>query len=62
MPEFWMCLMLYIAKATVQITEQLSRKRGIQNTAKHLRWSVLQKECMSPGAQPEIFPGRRGFM
>ena len=26
------------------ITEQLSRHRRIQNTVKHLRWSVLQKE------------------
>ena len=31
-------------KITVQITEQLSRKKRIQNTVKHLRWSVLQKE------------------
>ena len=29
---------------TVQITEQLSRQSCIQNTVKHLRWSVLQKE------------------
>ena len=31
-------------KVTVQITEQLSRPRHIQNTVKHLRWSDLQEE------------------
>ena len=31
----------------------------MQNTVKHLRWSVLQKEqCLRAGAQPEIFQGR----
>ena len=46
MPElFLMCLMQYIAfKVTVQFAEQLPRQRHIQNTVKHLRWSVLQKE------------------
>ena len=49
MPEFWMCLMQYIAhKIILQIIEQLPRQRPIQNTAKHLRWSVLQ---------PDIFQG-----
>ena len=33
-----------VHKVTVQITEQLSRQRCVQNTVKHLRWSVLQKE------------------
>ena len=28
----------------LQITEQLPRQRHIQNTVKHLRWNVLQKE------------------
>ena len=39
--------------------------RHIQNTVKHWRWSVLQKEqCLSAGAQPEIFQGTggRGFL
>ena len=31
-------------KVTVQITEQLSRQKCIQNTVKHWRLSVLQKE------------------
>ena len=40
-----MCLMqITDNKITVQITEQLSRKRRIQNAVKHLRWSDLQKE------------------
>ena len=28
--------------------------RRIQNIVKHLRWSILQKECLSAGAQPEF--------
>ena len=36
--------------ATIQVTEQLSRQRRIQNTVKHLRWNILQKwivpECI----------------
>ena len=49
---------------TAQITEQLSRQRRIQNTVKHLRWSTLQKQCLSAGVQPEIFQstGGRGFV
>ena len=31
-------------KVTVQITEQLSRQRRIQNNVKDLRWIVLQKK------------------
>ena len=38
--KFWMCLMQYIHKATVQITEQLSKQRRIQNTVKHLLLSA----------------------
>ena len=46
----------YIRVLNMSVTEQLSRQRPIQNTVKHLRWSVLQKEqCLSAGAQPEIF-------
>ena len=46
-------------KVTVQITEQLSRQRRIQNTVEHLRWRVLRKEsCLSAGGQPEIFQGK----
>ena len=38
------------------------RDRRIQNTVKHLRWGVLQKDkCLSAGAQPDIFQGREGF-
>ena len=44
MPEFWMCPMQYIHKVIVQITEQLSRQRHIQNIVKHLRWTVLKRE------------------
>ena len=33
-----------VHKATVQMTEQLSRQGCIQGTVKHLRWSVLQKQ------------------
>ena len=36
------------------------RDRHIQNTVKHLKWNVLQKEYLSAGAQPEIFQGRCG--
>ena len=44
MPDFWMCLTQNIIyKVFVQITEQLSKQRRIQNTVKHLRWRVLQK-------------------
>ena len=31
-------------KVIVQITEKLPRQRRVQNTVKHLRWSVLHKE------------------
>ena len=31
-------------KVTVQITEELLRQRHVQNTVKHLRWSILQKK------------------
>ena len=31
------------------------RDRRIQNPVKHLRCSILQKECLSAGAQTEIF-------
>ena len=45
----------------MQINEQLSTQRRIQNTVKHLRWSVLQKEqCLSAGAQQETFQDRTG--
>ena len=44
MPEFWMCLYGALRKVIVQITKKLLRPRRIQNTAKHLRWSILQKE------------------
>ena len=41
------------------MTEQLSRQRRTQNTVKHLRWRVLQKEqYLSVSAQPELFQGR----
>ena len=43
MLKLLMCLIQYIHKVTVQITEPLWRQRRIQNTVKHLRWSVLQK-------------------
>ena len=43
MLKLLMCLMQYIHKGIVLITERLSRQRRIQNTVKHLRWSVLQK-------------------
>ena len=37
------------------------RDRCIQNTVKHLRWSVLQKEqCLSEGAQLEFCQDRAG--
>ena len=35
-----MCLMQYIHKVTVQITEQLSKQRRIQNTVNHLLLSA----------------------
>ena len=45
-------------KITVKFSEQLSRQRGIQNTVKHLRSSVLQKEqYLSSGGQSENFQG-----
>ena len=44
MLKLLMCLMQYIHKVTVQITEPLLRQRSIQNTVKHLRWRVLQKK------------------
>ena len=48
-------------KATVQITEQLSRQRRIQNNVKHLIWRVLQKEkSLIAGAQPETLQGKGG--
>ena len=31
-------------KVIVQITEKLPRQRRVQNTVKHLRWSVLHKK------------------
>ena len=35
------------------------RDRHIQNTVKHLRWSVLQKQWyLNAGAQPGIFQGK----
>ena len=35
------------------------RGRRIQNTVKHLKWGVLQKEqCLGAGAQSDIFQGR----
>ena len=41
------------------MTEQLLRQRRTQNTVKHLRWRVLQKEqCLSASAQPGIFQGK----
>ena len=43
MLKLLMCLMQYIHKGIGLITERLSRQRRIQNTVKHLRWSVLQK-------------------
>ena len=37
------------------------RDRRIHNTAKHVRWSVLQKEYyLSAGAQPEVFHDKGG--
>ena len=37
-----MCLMQYKAyKVIIQINEQLSSQRRIQDTVKHLRWSNL---------------------
>ena len=41
--------------------EQLLRQRRIQNTVKHPKWSLLQKECLSAGAKPEIFQGKEFF-
>ena len=41
MPEFSMSLMQYKHKVPVQIMEQLSRQRRIQNTIKHFKWSLL---------------------
>ena len=57
MPEFWMCLMhdvcmMYIHKVTVQIVKQLSKHRRIQNIAKHLRWTILQKARGGCGTKP----------
>ena len=43
MQELEMCLIEYIHEVAVQIVEQLLRHRHIQNTVKHLRWSILQK-------------------
>ena len=60
MPAYtWVNRVLY--KVTVQITEQISRR--IQNTVKHLKWSILKKKsCLSAATQPEIFLGRGGFV
>ena len=44
-----MCLMQHIHKVTVQIVEQLSRHRLIQNTVKHLRWNILQMKSEGVG-------------
>ena len=44
MPEFFNESDAKQHKITVNITEQLSRKRCLQNTVKHLRWNALQKE------------------
>ena len=55
-----MCLIIC---AVPKITEQLSRQKRIQNTAKYLRWRVLQKElCLSTGTQPGIFQDKGGFV
>ena len=63
MSEFWTYLVQYIHKITVQITEQLSRQRRIQNPVKHVRWITLQKYwSLSAGMQPEIFGGTEGFV
>ena len=43
MPEFEMWLMSTQHRVTIQITEQLSRYRRIQNTIKHLIRRVLQR-------------------
>ena len=43
MPEFWMCLMQYIAKGhCTNYCAVIEIERRIQNTTKHLRWSALQ--------------------
>ena len=42
--DFWICWNSEWSKVTVQITEQLSRQRRIQNTVKHLWRGVLRKE------------------
>ena len=47
MPEFWMCLMQYITSLYKLLSSY--RDRGIQNTVKHLRWSVFQKRTMLEG-------------
>ena len=44
MKEFWIYQMEYTHKVIVQIIEQLSRQRCIENTVKHLRWSVCKKQ------------------
>ena len=53
-----MCLMQYIHKVTVHITEQLPRQRRIQNTCQTFKMERFAKNIMSAEAQPEIFQGR----
>ena len=50
-------------RSPCKLLNSYSKQRRIQNTVKHLRWSVLHKELyLSAGAQPEIFQVREGFV
>ena len=58
MSEIWMCLMQYNIRSQYKLLSSY-RDRRIENTVKHLRWSVLQKEqCLSSGAQSENSRGK----
>ena len=54
MKEFWIYQMEYTHKVIVQIVEQLSRQRCIQNTVKHLRWSVCKRQRGGGGASIRV--------
>ena len=49
-------------RSLCKLLRSYRERERIQNTVKHLRLSVLQKEeSPSASAQPDIFQGRRGF-